>query len=59
MGQITDTFWDGDLGQRPTGQLTFVPSPESGTRRLEMPLNNNVVRFPDPKPGSGGPGGGP
>ena len=59
LGQITDTFWDGDLGLRPNGQLTFVPSPESGTRRLEMPLNHDVVRFRDPKPGSGGPGGGP
>ena len=47
LGQITDTFWDGDLGLRPNGQLTFVPSPESGTRRLEMPLNHDVVRFRD------------
>jgi hypothetical protein len=46
LGQITDTFWDGDLGLRPNGQLTFVPSPESGTRRREMPLNHNVLRFP-------------
>ena len=59
LGQITDTFWDGDLGLRPNGQLTFAPSPEPGTRRHEMPLNHNVVRFRDAKPGSGGPGGGP
>ena len=45
LGQITTVFWDGDLGLRPNGQLTFVPSPESGTRRHEMPLNHNVVRF--------------
>lgn len=45
LGQITDTFWDGDLGLRPNGQLTFAPSPEAGTRRHEMPLNHNVVRF--------------
>ena len=45
LGQITTVFWDGDLGLRPNGQLTFVPSPESGTRRDEMPLNHNVVRF--------------
>jgi hypothetical protein len=45
LGQITTVFWDGDLGLRPNGQLTFVPSPESGTRRHEMPLNHNVLRF--------------
>ena len=49
LGQITDTFWDGDLGLRPDGQLTFAPSPGSGTRRREMPLNHNVLRFPDAK----------
>jgi hypothetical protein len=59
LGRITDTFWDGDLGQRPTGQLTFAQGPEPGARRLEMPLNNDVVRFPDPKPGSVARGGGP
>ena len=46
LGQITDTFWDGDLGLRPNGQLTFAPTPGSGTRRREMPLNHNVLRFP-------------
>ncbi len=29
LGQITDPFWDGDLGLRPNGQLTFAPSPSS------------------------------
>lgn len=46
LGQITDTFWDGDLGQRPNGQLTFAPARGSGTRRSEMPLDLNVVRLP-------------
>ena len=45
LGQITTVFWDGDLGLRPNGQLTFAPSPGSGTRRHEMPLNHNVLRF--------------
>ena len=44
----------GTLGLRPNGQLTFAPAPGSGTRRREMPLNHNVVRFPTPKSGSGG-----
>jgi hypothetical protein len=59
LGQITDTFWDGDLGLRANGQLTFVPAPEAGARRREMPLSQNVVRFPDPSPESGDPGGKP
>jgi murein DD-endopeptidase MepM/ murein hydrolase activator NlpD len=59
LGRITDTFWDGDLGPRPDGQLTFVPAREAGARRREMSLDHDVVRFPDPGPESGGPGGKP
>ena len=46
LGQITDTFWDGDLGLRPNGQLTFAPARGSGHAAVEMPLNLNVVRLP-------------
>lgn len=45
LGQITEPFSDEDLGLRPDGQLAFAPSPEAGTRRREMPLNLNVLRF--------------
>ena len=45
LGRITDIFWDGDLGQRPNGQLTFAPASGSRTRLRELPLYNNVVRF--------------
>ena len=47
LGQITDPFSDENLGLRPNGQLRFVPGRRSGTRRLEMPLDRNLVRFPD------------
>jgi hypothetical protein len=47
LGEITDTFSDETLGLQPNGQLTFAPSPGSGTRRREMPLDRNVLRFPD------------
>lgn len=47
QGQITEPFSDENLGLRPNGQLRFAPARPSGTRRLEMPLDRNVVRFPD------------
>jgi murein DD-endopeptidase MepM/ murein hydrolase activator NlpD len=47
LGQITDPFSDENLGLRRNGQLRFVPARRSGTRRLEMPLDRNLVRFPD------------
>ena len=46
LGQITDPFSDGNLGLRPNGQLPFAPARGPGTRRHEMPLSQNVVRFP-------------
>jgi hypothetical protein len=46
LGQITEPFSDSNLGLRPNGQLPFAPARPSGTRRLEMPLEQNVVRFP-------------
>ncbi|MFL5831540.1 MAG: M23 family metallopeptidase [Solirubrobacteraceae bacterium] len=46
LGQITEPVSDENLGLRPNGQLPFAPARPSGTRRLEMPLDLNVVRFP-------------
>ena len=45
LGQITEPFTDSNLGLRPNGKLAFAPARHSGTRRLEMPLDLNVVRF--------------
>ena len=47
IGQITEHFSDANLGLRPNGKLRFAPAHHPGTRRLEMPLDRNVVRFPD------------
>jgi hypothetical protein len=58
LGQITSPdLSDEILGLRPNGQLPFAPATDPGTRRRQMPLDRSVVRFPDPRPGSGGPGG--
>jgi Peptidase family M23 len=46
LGQITEPVSDENLGLRPNGQVPFAPARPSGTRRLEMPLDLNVVRFP-------------
>jgi Peptidase family M23 len=46
LGQITKPFSDENLGLRPNGQLRFAAARPAGTRRLEMPLDRNVVRFP-------------
>ena len=46
LGQITEPFSDENLGLRPNGKLPFAPAHHPGTRRLEMPLSQNVVRFP-------------
>jgi hypothetical protein len=46
LGQITEPVSDENLGLRPNGQLPFAPARPSGSRRLEMPLDLNVVRFP-------------
>jgi hypothetical protein len=45
LGQITEHFSDANLGLRPNGQLRFAPAHHPGTRRLELPLDRNVVRF--------------
>jgi len=46
LGQITEPVSDENLGLRPNGQLPFAPARPSRTRRLQMPLDLNVVRFP-------------
>jgi hypothetical protein len=46
LGQITETFSDENLGLRPNGKLPFARARRPGTRRREMPLSENVVRFP-------------
>ena len=45
LGEITEPVTDSTLGLRPNGKLRFAPARHPGTRRLEMPLNLNVVRF--------------
>jgi murein DD-endopeptidase MepM/ murein hydrolase activator NlpD len=45
LGQITEPFSDADLGLRHNGQLRFAAAASAGTRRLEMLLDRNVVRF--------------
>ena len=45
LGQITEPFSDANLGLRPDGQLRFAPARTSGIRRLQMPLDRNVLRF--------------
>jgi hypothetical protein len=46
LGQITEHFSDETLGLQPNGRLQFAPARRPGTRRREMPLSQNVVRFP-------------
>ena len=46
LGQITEPFSDETLGLQPNGQLQFAAARRPGTRRREMPLSQNVVRFP-------------
>jgi hypothetical protein len=46
LGQITEPFSDENLGLRPNGKLPFAPARRPGPRRHEMPLSQNVVRFP-------------
>ena len=45
LGEITEPVTDSNLGLRANGKLPFAPARHPGTRRLEMPLNENVVRF--------------
>jgi hypothetical protein len=45
LGQITDEFTDENLALRPTGDLAFAPSGPPRVRRLELPLDRNVLRF--------------
>ena len=47
LGEITEPVTDSNLGLRPNGRLPFAPGRHPGTRRHEMPLNLNVVQFPD------------
>jgi murein DD-endopeptidase MepM/ murein hydrolase activator NlpD len=60
LGQITSPdLSDEILGLRPNGRLPFTPASDPGTRRHQMPLDRSVVRFPDPRRGSGAQGGRP
>ena len=47
VGQITERIWDDDLGRQPTPVLPFAPAPNPGARRDEMPLDRNVIVFPN------------
>jgi murein DD-endopeptidase MepM/ murein hydrolase activator NlpD len=47
VGQITERIWDDDLGLQPTPVLPYAPARRPGVRRDEMPLDRNVIVFPD------------
>jgi hypothetical protein len=53
LGQITEPFSDSNLGLRPNGKLPFARAHRPGPRRREMPLSQNVVRFPDARSSAG------
>lgn len=53
LGQITEPFSDENLGLRSNGKLPFARAHRPGTRRREMPLSQNVVRFPDARSSPG------
>jgi hypothetical protein len=46
LGHITEPVSDETLGLRPNGKLPFARAHRPGTRRHEMPLDLDVVRFP-------------
>jgi hypothetical protein len=54
LGQITEPFSDENLGLRPNGRLPFARASRPGPRHHEMPLSQNVVRFPDARPHGAG-----
>lgn len=47
VGQITRRIWDDDLGLQPTPVLPYAPARNPGVRREQMPLDRNVIVFPD------------
>jgi hypothetical protein len=47
VGRITERIWDDDLGLQPTPVLPYAPARRAGVRRDEMPLDRNVIVFPD------------
>ena len=47
VGQITRRIWDDDLGLQPTPALPYAPAARPGVRRHQMPLDRNVIVFPD------------
>jgi hypothetical protein len=53
LGQITEPFSDENLGLRPNGKLPFARARRPGPRHREMPLSQNVVRFPDARSSAG------
>jgi hypothetical protein len=53
LGQITERgISDENIGLRPNGKLPFARARRPGTRHRQMPLNLNVVRFPDARSSS-------
>ena len=47
VGRITERIWDDDLGLQPTPVLPFAPARRPGLRRNAMPLDRDVIVFPD------------
>jgi hypothetical protein len=45
VGQVTDRIWDDIIGLQPTGALPYMPAPDAGPRRSQMPLDRNVIRL--------------
>jgi murein DD-endopeptidase MepM/ murein hydrolase activator NlpD len=45
LGQVTDRIWDDNLGLQPTGRLPYASARPRTVRRLQMPLDRNVIAF--------------
>jgi murein DD-endopeptidase MepM/ murein hydrolase activator NlpD len=43
VGQVTERIWDDNLGLQPTGRLPYAAARPPSVRRLEMPLDRNVI----------------
>jgi hypothetical protein len=53
LGKITEPVSDENLGLRPNGKLPFTRASRPGLRHREMPLDLDVVRFPDARSSAG------
>jgi Peptidase family M23 len=47
VGYLTERIWDDDIGLQPTGTLPIVPADDPTRRTRVMPLDWDVIIFPD------------